>query len=126
MIAARPPSRAASTSPTTPSPCPRRCLRAVGGGLIALRGDDFWQAVSAPDADGNVTVSVGGVPGLTLDVRVRSQSGKELLRFKVAGGAAPAATTVPTGGEACCVIEVREATGKSVNPRDRYSIAVGK
>jgi hypothetical protein len=99
----------------------------VGGGLIAPRGDaDFWSAAATPDADGNVTVSVGGVPGLALDVRVRATAGKELSRFKVASEAAPAATKVVTGGEACCVIEIREASGKSVNPRDRYSIAVGQ
>jgi hypothetical protein len=101
---------------------------AVGGGLIAPRGDvDFWQASAAPDAEGNVTVSVSGVPGLALDVRVRGTSGnKELARFKVAAGAAATPTTVATGGEACCVVEIREATGKLANPRDRYALAVGK
>jgi hypothetical protein len=100
---------------------------AVGGGLIAPRGDaDFWQATTTPDGEGNVTVSVTGVPGLTLDVRVRAQSGKELARFKAAGGSTPATSTVSTGGEACCLIEVREASGRAANPRDRYQLAVGK
>lgn len=127
-IAARPPEAGGEHEPNdtiaTPTPLPPG---AVGGGLIAPRGDaDFWQAAATPDAEGNVTISVGGAPGLTLDVRVRALSGKELGRFKVAADAAPAATTIATGGEACCVIEVREASGKAVNPRDRYSIAVGK
>ncbi len=100
---------------------------AVGGGLIAPRGDvDFWSAPATPDADGNVAVSVTGVPGLTLDVRVRGLSGKELTRFKVAGGASPTSNAVATGGEACCVVEVREASGKLANPRDRYALVVGK
>jgi hypothetical protein len=100
---------------------------AVGGGLIAPRGDvDFWQAPGAPDADGNVSVSVGGVPGLALDVRVRGTSGKELGRFKVAAGAAATPNAIATGGEPCCLVEIREATGKLANPRDRYALAVGK
>jgi hypothetical protein len=127
-IAARPPEAGGEREPNdtiaTPTTLPPG---AVGGGLIAPRGDaDFWQAAATPDAEGNVTVSVGGVPGLTLDVRVRALAGKELARFKVAGDAAPGATTVATGGEACCTIEIRDASGKAVNPRDRYSIAVGK
>jgi hypothetical protein len=100
---------------------------AVGGGLIAPRGDvDFWRAPATPDADGNVSVSLGGVPGLTLDVRVRGTSGKELGRFKVGPGAAATPNAIATGGEACCLVEIREATGKLANPRDRYALAVGK
>jgi len=100
---------------------------AVGSGLIAPRGDvDFWQAAATPDAEGNVSVSVSGIPGLTLDVRVRGTDGKELGRFKVAGGAAATPVAVATGGEACCLVEVREATGRLANPRDRYAVAVGK
>jgi len=100
---------------------------AVGGGLIAPRGDvDFWEATATPDAEGKVSVSVGGVPGLALDVHVRATSGKELARFKVAAGAAATPNSVATGGEACCVVEIREATGKLANPRDRYALAVGK
>jgi hypothetical protein len=71
-------------------------------------------------------VSVTGVPGLTLDVRVRGMSGKELTRFKVGAGAAPTSNAVATGGEACCVVEIREASGKQANTRDRYAVAVGK
>jgi hypothetical protein len=127
-IAARPPEAGGEHEPNdtiaTPTPLGPG---AVGGGLIAPRGDvDFWGAAATPDAEGNVTLSVGGVPGLALDVRVRGQGGKELTRFKVAGGAAPAATTIATSGETCCVIEIREATGKTANPRDRYSLTVGK
>jgi hypothetical protein len=127
-IAARPPEPGAEREPNdtiaTPTPLPPG---SVGGGLIAPRGDvDFWQASATPDADGNVSVSVGGVPGLSLDVRVRATSGKELGRFKVAPGAAAAPNAIATAGEACCVVEIREATGKLANPRDRYALAVGK
>jgi hypothetical protein len=127
-IAARPQEPGAEREPNdtiaTPTALP---AGAVGSGLVAPRGDvDFWQATGAPDADGNLTVSVTGVPGLTLDVRVKGQSGKELARFKTAGAGAPTSNTVATGGEACCLVEVREASGKAANPRDRYSLAVGK
>jgi hypothetical protein len=127
-IAARPPEAGGEHEPNDTIATPTALAPgAVGSGLVAPRGDvDFWSAAATPDAEGNVTVSVGGVPGLTLDVRVRSTAGKELGRFKVAGEAAPGASTLAAGGEACCVIEVREATGKAVNPRDRYSVAVGK
>jgi hypothetical protein len=126
-IAAHPPEPGAEREPNdtiaTPTALPPGT---VGNGLIAPRGDvDFWQATSTPDADGNVPVTVTGVAGLTLDVRVRGGSGKELAHIKVPG-AAPVATPVATGGDACCLLEVREATGKLTNPRDRYQVAVGK
>jgi hypothetical protein len=127
-ITARPPEPGGEREPNdtiaTPTPLP---AGAVGSGLLAPRGDvDFWQAPATPDAEGNVSVSVGGVPGLTLDVRVRASAGKELGRFKVAPGAPATPNAVATGGEACCLVEVREATGKLGNPRDRYAVAVGK
>jgi hypothetical protein len=127
-IMARPPEPGAEHEPNdTAATATLLPPGAVGGGLIAPRGDvDFWQATAAPDAEGNVSVSVGGIPGLALDVRVRGTSGKELGRFKVAAGAAAAPNAIPTGGEACCVVEIREATGKLANPRDRYALAVGK
>jgi hypothetical protein len=100
---------------------------AVGGGLIAPRGDvDFWLSLGAPDGQGNVTVSVGGVPGVPLDVRVRARTGTELGRFSVAAGAAPTANVMATSGEACCLLEVRAASPRAANPRDRYSLTVGK
>jgi hypothetical protein len=127
-IAARPPEPGAEREPNdTIATLTTLPPGSVGGGLIAPRGDvDFWQAGATPDAEGNVTVSVTGVPGLTLDVRVKSQAGKELAKLKVAGAGAPSSNTVATGGEACCLVEVREASGKAANPRDRYSLAVGK
>ncbi|HVZ74215.1 MAG TPA: hypothetical protein VHJ20_17670 [Polyangia bacterium] len=101
---------------------------AVGGGLIAPRGDvDFWRAAAPPDAQGNVNVSVGGVPGVPLDVHVRATGGEELGRFAVAAGAPAGANVIATGGQPCCVVEVRAANAKAAaNPRDRYSLAVGK
>jgi hypothetical protein len=99
---------------------------AAGAGLLAPRGDvDFWQSPATPDAEGNVPVTVTGVPGLALDVRVLLKAGRELGRFKVASGA-QGVSRVVTGGDACCVVEVREATGKGANPRDRYTVTVGR
>jgi hypothetical protein len=96
-----------------------------GNGLIAPRGDvDFWQVSATPDPEGNVALALTGVPGLTLDVRVHSQSGRDLGRFKVAPGA-DARNRIATGGDACCLVEVREASGRAANPRDRYTLAVG-
>jgi hypothetical protein len=127
-ISARPPEPGAEQEPNDTVATPTALAPgAVGSGLVAPRGDiDFWRATATPDADGNVSVSVGGVPGLGLDVRVRSTAGKELGRFKVAPGAAATPNPIATGGEECCLIEVREATGKLGNPRDRYAVAVGK
>jgi hypothetical protein len=65
------------------------------------------------------------VPSLTLDVRVSSLPGRELARFKVPAGQAPAPHVV-TVAEACCLVEVREASGRAANPRDRYTVVVGK
>jgi hypothetical protein len=126
-IAAHPPEPGAEREPNdtiaTPTALP---AGTVGTGLVAPRGDvDFWQAAATPDATGAVAVTVTGVAGLTLDVRVRGGSGKELARVK-AVGAAPATKEVATGGDTCCVLEVREASGKLTNPRDRYQVAVGK
>jgi hypothetical protein len=97
-----------------------------GSGLIAPRGDvDFWQVPAAPDPEGNVPVAVTGVAGLTLDVRVLSQGGgRELARFKVTG-ASPSHQVV-SAGDACCVVEVRESSGRAANARDRYTVVVGK
>lgn len=98
---------------------------ATGTGLLFPRGDlDLWQVSAAADAAGDVPVAVTGIAGLVLEVRVSSQADQELARFKVAGDA-PSANRITTGGAACCVISVREATGKLANPRDRYSVVVG-
>ena len=57
-----------------------------GNGLIAPRGDaDFWKLAATPDAEGGVTITVGGIAGLTLAVRVLGESGRELARAKVPG-----------------------------------------
>lgn len=98
---------------------------ARGTGLLAPRGDvDFWEVAATPDAEGKVPVAVTGVPGLTLEVRVHASSGHDLGRFKVAPGA-EASSRVVTGGETCCIVEVREASGRAANPRDRYTVVVG-
>ena len=64
-----------------------------------------------------------GVPGLALDVRVAGIAGKELARFRVAGESS-APTRVTPGADGCCVVQIREATGRNANPRDRYTLSV--
>ena len=97
---------------------------AIGTGLCFPRGDvDDWIAQTSVAPGGSLAVSVRGVPGLTLDVRVQTISGKELGRFRV-GGESSAPTRVTPGAEACCLIQIREASGRGANPRDRYSLSV--
>jgi hypothetical protein len=109
---------AASRSPLGPG--------ASGTGLLFPRGDlDLWQVTATADGAGNVPVTVTGISGLVLDVRVMSHADQELARFKVASDA-PSANPIATGGAPCCVIAVREATGKLANPRDRYTVVVGQ
>jgi hypothetical protein len=126
-IASRPPDPGAEREPNDTIASPSSlAVGATGSGLIAPRGDvDFWQAPGTPDAEGNLPITVTGVPGFALEVRVRSQSGRELARFKVANGA-QAQSRVVTGGDACCLVEIREPTGRGSNPRDRYTLVVGK
>jgi hypothetical protein len=99
----------------------------TGTGLIFPRGDvDFWS--SAPSAGTaaaeTASIAVRGVPGMTLEVRVQgTATGKEITRFRVGGdGSAP--THVPRGPDGCCLLEIREVTGRASNAKDRYSLAV--
>ncbi|HET6149932.1 MAG TPA: hypothetical protein VFH68_20495 [Polyangia bacterium] len=97
-----------------------------GNGLLFPRGDvDFWQAPATADAEGNVAVTATGVSGLALDLHVSSLAGKELGRFKISGDA-PVTNRLAVGAEACCVVQVRDATGKAANFRDRYTVTVGR
>lgn len=97
---------------------------ASGSGLLYPKGDvDFWSMQSPTPPGAPFAVSVHGVAGMNLDVRVQTSAGKELSRFKVSGDAS-APTRVNAGGEACCLIQIREATGRAANPRDRYGLAV--
>jgi len=104
-------------------------LGTTGSGLIFPRGDvDYWSVGAGAGATGAASESLGiavrGISGMTLDVRVRpSSGGRELARFR-AGADASAPTRVVRGTEACCLIEIRELTGKSANPKDRYSLVV--
>jgi len=126
-VTARPAEAGAEREPNdTPGKATALPPGATGSGLVAPRGDvDFWQAPATPDSEGNVAVTVAGVPGVALDVRVRAQGGRELGRFKVAPGAGPSSHVV-TGGDGCCLVEVREASGRGANARDRYTVVVGK
>ena len=97
-----------------------------GNGLLFPKGDvDFWQAAATADAEGNVAVTATGISGLALDLRVLSLAGKELGHFKISGDA-PVTNRLAVAAEACCVIQVREATGKAANFRDRYTVTVGR
>jgi hypothetical protein len=96
----------------------------TGSGLIFPRADlDFW-SVETPVAESSLAISIRGIPGMKLDVRVHATtSGRELARFQVGGdGSAP--TRVTPQGEGCCLIQVKEATGRGANPKDRYAISV--
>jgi hypothetical protein len=122
-VASRPPEPSGEREPNdtiaTPTPL---APSETGAGLIAPRGDvDFWKLSAATDAAGETKIVVTGVAGMTLAVRVLAESGRELARAKVPGGA-PVTTKVTPGAEPCCLIEVREATGKAANPRDRYTL----
>jgi len=103
---------------------------ATGSGLIFPRGDvDFWKLDVAPDAGGNVALAAAGIEGMTLELRVSSTSAeKELARFKLAG-ATPVTNRFAPGAEPCCLVQVRDASGKGPgagNFRDRYTIAAAR
>jgi hypothetical protein len=88
------------------------------------KGDvDFWSMQSPSPPGAPFAVSVRGIGGLSLDVRVQTTAGKELSRFKVSGEAS-APTRVTPGGDGCCLIQVRETTGRAANSRDRYGLTV--
>ena len=96
----------------------------IGTGLCYPRGDlDYWLAEVPVAPGGSLAVSVRGVTGLTLDVRVQTTTGKDLGHFRV-GGESSAPTRVSPAGAVCCLIQIREASGRGANPRDRYSLSV--
>jgi hypothetical protein len=97
-----------------------------GNGLIFPKGDvDFWQAPATPDGEGNVAFTATGIAGLTLELRVLSLGEKELGRFKINGDAS-VTNRLAVGGDPCCLLQLRETTGKAANFRDRYTITVGR
>jgi hypothetical protein len=98
----------------------------AGNGLLYPKGDvDFWQAPAQPDAAGEVAITLTGIVGMALDVRALSLSSRELGHFKI-NGDAPVTNRLAVGGETCCLLQVREATGKAANFRDRYTVTVGR
>jgi hypothetical protein len=99
----------------------------TGTGLIFPRGDtDFWRSNAAAKPGEQLAIAVKGIPGMTLEVRLVGVNGKEGARFRVGGEAsAPLRISPPQGpGETCCLLQVRETTGRLANPRDRYSVSV--
>ena len=99
----------------------------TGTGLIFPRGDtDFWRSNAAAKPGEQLAIAVKGIPGLTLEVRLIGANGKEGARFRVGSEAsAPLRISPPQGaGETCCLLQVRETTGRQANPRDRYTISV--
>jgi hypothetical protein len=97
-----------------------------GYGLLFPKGDvDFWRAPAAADGDGNVTITVTGISGMALELRAFSLSDRELGRFKITGET-PVSNRVTAGTEPCCLLQIKEATGKAANFRDRYTVTVGR
>ncbi len=97
-----------------------------GNGLLYPKGDvDFWQAQVPADGAGEVAITVTGVAGMALDVRALTLASREVGRFKI-NGDAPVTNRLAIGAEPCCLLQVREATGKASNFRDRYTITVGR
>ena len=98
----------------------------TGNGLSAPRGDvDFWKVDATPDAEGGVAITVGGIAGMTLALRVLDAAGHELGRAKIPGEKPVTARVLP-GEQGCCLLEIREATRKAANPRDRYTVTLGQ
>ena len=94
-----------------------------GRGLVAPRGDvDVWRVDTARGGWGH-NVTVTGIRGLTLGVRVRSDTGRELAHAEVLDGQT-VTTPVDPGGEGCCLVEIRETTGRGSNASDRYDLVL--
>jgi hypothetical protein len=100
---------------------------ATGSGLIFPRGDiDFWTTTTVPDAAGTLAINVRGIAGLTLDVRARALgTSREVARFRV-GADASAPIRVTPQADGCCLIEIRESTGRAANAKDRYTLSVSR
>lgn len=124
-IAARPPEAGAEREPNaTVGTATVLSAGVAGSGLVFPRGDiDVWR-FAAPDDAETIAVSVKGVAGLAIEARVDTLAGKELARIKTAAGAQGSSRVTPAG-EPCCLIHVREITGKASNPRDRYTLQAG-
>jgi hypothetical protein len=98
---------------------------ASGNGLLFPKGDvDFWQA-PPPDPTVEAAITVTGIAGMVLDVRALTLASREIGRFKISGDA-PVTNRLAIGAEPCCLLQVREATGKAANFRDRYTVTVGR
>lgn len=114
--------REPNNSAATATPLP---AGASGNGLLYPKGDvDFWQAPPTdPTAEAAITVT--GIAGMVLDVRALTLASREIGRFKITGEA-PVTNRLVIGAEPCCLLQVREASGKAANFRDRYTVTVGR
>ena len=91
-------------------------------GWLAPRGDvDTWR-FDHPSSTGS-TLSIEGVPDLSLEVKVMTAAGKDVGRAAVGAGA-QAVVQIPAGGEGCCFIQIREKSGKLMNSRDSYGLTL--
>ena len=70
-------------------------------------------------------ITVTGIAGMVLDVRALTLASREIGRFKITGEA-PVTNRLVIGAEPCCLLQVREASGKAANFRDRYTVTVGR
>jgi hypothetical protein len=96
---------------------------AHGHGLLAPRGDvDLWKVDTAHGSWGG-GVTVTGIRGLRLAVRVLNDAGRALTRVEVPDGQTVAAP-VPADESGCCLVEIREATGRGANAGDRYDLVL--
>ncbi len=126
-VASKQPGAGAEREPNNSSATATPLAAGSGGnGLLYPKGDvDFWQAPAAADGAGEVAITVTGIAGMALDVRALSLSSRELGRFKISGET-PVTNRLAIGAEPCCLLQVREATGKAANFRDRYTLSVGR
>ena len=124
-VSSRPPEAGAEREPNgTAALATPLAIGTTGTGLLFPRGDlDVWSLVVPPGSSDALAVGVRGISGMTLDVRVQATSGKELSRFRVGADASAPMRVVPPA-DGCCLVLIREASGRGASPRERYSLLV--
>ncbi len=98
----------------------------TGVGLLYPRGDvDMWLV---PIAEGPASIAVRGIPSARLEVRVTGRKGgADLLRLVVGpeGATRDIATAAQPADDGCCLVLIREISGKGANINDPYSLRLG-